>query len=139
MRDAGRTHQLRVALKSNGSAILGDPLYSSTAAAATSIEQQQPPDRMYLHAAAIRVQLPAVERCHLPGMNPAGNPGSTDWFQAVDWPAEGQLFQHPEVQQAIAELLPADLQHDYGTWFPGHKLMMSTADTAGVCGSIMAT
>ncbi|MEZ8103539.1 TIGR01621 family pseudouridine synthase [Vibrio cortegadensis] len=40
----GRTHQIRVALKSVGSAIVGDPIYNSG----------DPSDRGYLHAFAIR-------------------------------------------------------------------------------------
>ncbi len=44
----GRTHQLRVALKSLGSPVLGDPLYSAAAAAAAE-------ERAYLHAAALRL------------------------------------------------------------------------------------
>src|SRR6056300_1311771 len=36
---SGKTHQIRVALKSNGSPILGDPTYKGT-----------PADRVYLHA-----------------------------------------------------------------------------------------
>jgi tRNA pseudouridine32 synthase/23S rRNA pseudouridine746 synthase len=39
---SGKTHQIRVALKSNGSPILGDPIYKGT-----------PSDRVYLHAFAL--------------------------------------------------------------------------------------
>lgn len=44
--ETGRTHQLRVALKSIGAPIIGDALYGGTTA-----------DRCYLHAAAIRLNL----------------------------------------------------------------------------------
>jgi tRNA pseudouridine32 synthase/23S rRNA pseudouridine746 synthase len=44
----GRTHQLRVAMKALGSPVLGDALYSASAAA-------QLEERAYLHAAAVRV------------------------------------------------------------------------------------
>jgi tRNA pseudouridine32 synthase/23S rRNA pseudouridine746 synthase len=47
----GRTHQLRVALKSLGAPILGDTLYAGKEHARTE-------DRAYLHAAAVRVALP---------------------------------------------------------------------------------
>ncbi|MFA0085776.1 TIGR01621 family pseudouridine synthase [Vibrio sp. 10N.261.51.F12] len=46
----GKTHQIRVALKSLGSAILGDPIYHSSSAS----------DRGYLHAFAIRFELSGV-------------------------------------------------------------------------------
>lgn len=60
--ETGRTHQIRVAMKSLGAAILGDELYGAAAAA-------QHHHRMYLHAAALRVQLPDGQ-----------------WFQALDLP-----------------------------------------------------
>ena len=44
----GRTHQLRVALKSLGSPVLGDPMY-----AAMSDASQE--ERAYLHSAALRI------------------------------------------------------------------------------------
>lgn len=43
----GKTHQIRVALKSVGSAILGDPIYNSSSVA----------DRGYLHAFALRFEI----------------------------------------------------------------------------------
>lgn len=47
----GKTHQLRVALKSIGSPVLGDPLYYKTSAWFNGI------DRGYLHCFALRFQL----------------------------------------------------------------------------------
>lgn len=47
----GRTHQIRVAMKSLGAPILGDPLYGR-------FDLAREEDRTYLHAAAIRIQLP---------------------------------------------------------------------------------
>lgn len=100
--ETGRTHQLRVAMKSLGAAILGDALYGSAPAAA---EQE----RMYLHAAALRVQLPG---------------GS--WFQAVDRaPAGDGLFGHPAVQELCGRLLPAELAQDFGAWYEEHPLLVS--------------
>ena len=46
----GRTHQIRVAMKSNGVPILGDVRYADKAEA-------EKEDRTYLHAAAIRFEL----------------------------------------------------------------------------------
>jgi hypothetical protein len=100
--ETGRTHQLRVAMKSLGAAILGDSLYGNAAAAA---EQE----RMYLHAAAVRVQLP-----------------DGSWFQAVDQPpADDGLFGHPAVQELCAQLLPAELEQEFGAWFEDHPLLVS--------------
>jgi hypothetical protein len=100
--ETGRTHQLRVAMKSLGAAILGDPLYGNAAAAA---EQE----RMYLHAAAVRVQLP-----------------DGSWFQAIDQPpADDGLFGHPAVQELCALLLPAELEQEFGPWFEDHPLLVS--------------
>jgi tRNA pseudouridine32 synthase/23S rRNA pseudouridine746 synthase len=47
----GKTHQLRVALKSLGSPVLGDPVYCRSASGVKS------PDRGYLHAYALRFTL----------------------------------------------------------------------------------
>lgn len=106
--ETGRTHQLRVAMKSLGASILGDPLYGAAAAAA---EQQ----RMYLHAAALRVQLP-----------------DGSWFQAVDRPplANG-LFGHPAVQELCGRLLPDGLEQDLGPWFEEHPLLVSRTTVSG--------
>ena len=49
----GRTHQLRVACKSLGAPILGDAAYAGK-------DDARNEDRAYLHAAAVRVALPAV-------------------------------------------------------------------------------
>jgi tRNA pseudouridine32 synthase/23S rRNA pseudouridine746 synthase len=117
--ETGRTHQLRVAMKSLGAAILGDELYggsaSSSSSSGSSSSSSGPlvadwrPDRMYLHAVAIRVQLPGG-----------------DWFQVVNRPCEGVLFQHPAVVQAYEQLLPQSLMDEYGAWLPQLKLLTSS-------------
>ena len=70
----GKTHQLRVALKSEGSPILGDTLYGGATA-----------DRLYLHA--WRLQFTLFGEQH-------------SFTQA---PSQGQLFTDPSVQQWLAE------------------------------------
>ena len=77
----GRTHQLRVALKALGSPVLGDALYADSAEAALE-------ERMYLHAAALRVPPlapgePAVEVALCPdiGAHFAAAPFQA-WFAA---------------------------------------------------------
>ncbi|WP_333606934.1 TIGR01621 family pseudouridine synthase [Arsukibacterium sp.] len=60
----GKTHQIRVALKSLGAAILGDTLYGAARA-----------DRVYLHAFALRFCL------------------NGKVYQYLQWPAEGSCFQ----------------------------------------------
>lgn len=72
----GKTHQIRVALKSLGSPIIGDELYGAGVA-----------DRVYLHAARL-------------GFVYAGQEWS---FSAL--PGQGDLFAQPVVQQAIQDLL----------------------------------
>ena len=51
--ETGRTHQLRVALRSLGAPILGDPVYESTSSTPQDLEV----DRCYLHACALRLDL----------------------------------------------------------------------------------
>ena len=53
----GQTHQIRVALKSLGAPVLGDPRYAAASAADA--------ERAYLHAAAVR--LPRLPELALPG------------------------------------------------------------------------
>jgi tRNA pseudouridine32 synthase/23S rRNA pseudouridine746 synthase len=53
----GRTHQLRVAMKSLGSPILGDDLYHA--------HVPDWPDRMYLHAHTLRFCLEGIEYSHV--------------------------------------------------------------------------
>ncbi len=48
--ETGRTHQLRVAMKSLGSPVLGDPVYGSR-------EEAKLEERTYLHACALRFSL----------------------------------------------------------------------------------
>ncbi len=72
----GKTHQIRVALKSLGSPIIGDELYGAGVA-----------DRVYLHAARL-------------GFVYAGQEWS---FSAL--PGQGDWFAQPVVQQAIQDLL----------------------------------
>lgn len=66
----GKTHQLRVALKSVGAAILGDPRYSKSNA-----------DRMYLHAWGLRFNYLGID------------------YQFVEFPNEGVLFNNDGFRQ----------------------------------------
>ena len=70
---SGKTHQLRVALKSQGAAIAGDALY-----------QGAPADRVYLHAYALRFDW-LGER-----------------YQFVCPPTQGDFFAAPALQEKIA-------------------------------------
>lgn len=67
--ETGKTHQLRVAMKSLGAPLLGDGRYARAADAASE-------DRCYLHAAAIRLRLP----------------GRAQPIRAVCAPRSGRLF-----------------------------------------------
>ena len=76
----GRTHQLRVALKSLGSPILGDERYGGEAA-----------DRGYLHACTLRFEWQ----------------GGMQSFEAL--PKEGEWFLNPAVAARISSLGPLPL------------------------------
>lgn len=78
---SGKTHQIRVALKSVSAAILGDELY-----------QASPADRVYLHAYALRFQL-------------AGQ-----LYQYRQLPEQGQFYLTPAVQQQLASAWAAPWQ-----------------------------
>jgi tRNA pseudouridine32 synthase/23S rRNA pseudouridine746 synthase len=69
----GRTHQLRVALRSQGAPILGDSLYGGTAS-----------DRTYLHAIGLRFTLEGQV------------------YQFWVPPRRGELFASPATQEVIA-------------------------------------
>lgn len=71
---SGKTHQIRVALKSVSAPILGDELYQAAAA-----------DRVYLHAYALCFEY-----------------GDTEWH-FVQPPLDGQYFQAVQVQQYLAD------------------------------------
>ncbi|MCE4934168.1 TIGR01621 family pseudouridine synthase [Aliivibrio fischeri] len=70
----GKTHQIRVALKSVGSGILGDPLYSSSNA-----------DRGYLHAYALRFTY------------------QTQNFEFVELPNQGEEWENETVQAGLQQ------------------------------------
>ena len=76
----GKTHQLRVALKSLGTPVLGDPLYGT--------HSDEAVDRGYLHAWALRFALEGEE------------------FSLLSPPTEGQLFQQAEFRAALDSLTP---------------------------------
>ncbi len=77
----GKTHQLRVAMKSLGSPILGDTLYYPKNVPAPLL--QTPVERTYLHAAALSFQW--QERVHT----------------FVLWPRQGDLFLNINWHQAL--------------------------------------
>ncbi len=73
----GKTHQLRVALKSIGSPVLGDPLYNKA--------ESKNHDRCYLHAYAIRFSFEG------------------ELFSFSNLPDEGIQFNDPEFVKAFEE------------------------------------
>ena len=85
----GKTHQIRVALKSVGFAILGDPLYN-----AFSDARQE--DRTYLHALALRFQLEGKD------------------FTLHQLPLEGEEFLNPLCMETIKEI-----RDPYSLDYPG--------------------
>ena len=79
----GKTHQLRVALKSISAAVLGDPLYHKKGAVA---------DRTYLHSYAIRFKLNGTR------------------YQFIDEPDTGEYFLSGKFREAVQPYrIPWDL------------------------------
>jgi len=83
----GKTHQLRVALASIGSPIIGDPLYSHPHTIATE-DKHNSTERGYLHACSLRFEL------------------DEQHFQYSILPEQGLLFKRPLVQAKLTELMP---------------------------------
>jgi len=76
----GKTHQIRVALKSVGAPIIGDPLYHEST--------ETPADRTYLHAYSLSF------------------PFQGEWHRHLAMPSEGELFDAEcceQIQAAFAE------------------------------------
>jgi len=71
----GKTHQIRVALKSLGSPILGDSRYGGSAS-----------DRAYLHAFRIKFTW------------------NNETIELENYPTQGKYFQLPEIQRVLAKL-----------------------------------
>lgn len=98
----GKTHQLRVASKSLGAALLGDEVYGGEDA-----------DRMYLHSIAVRI--PSLWE----GFGPP--------IQVICHPmGEGEEWD----DETINKYFPADLVDDFGPWFDEQPLICSAGFTS---------
>ncbi len=73
----GKTHQIRVALKSIGAPIIGDPIYSNA--------NKKEWDRTYLHAYALRFTLDGKR------------------YSFISPPLDGAIFQQSEIKKVIEE------------------------------------
>lgn len=98
--ETGKTHQLRVALKSLGSPALGDLRYADAQAAS----QHQ---RMYLHCAALRLPLGGSE------------------LRVICPPQDGDEFLSFEFQQLFRNWFPPKLEESEELWFADSKLLRS--------------
>lgn len=81
--ETGKTHQLRVAMKSLGAPILGDPLYGAK-------EEALAEERTYLHACGLRCSLHG-EEISLYSVPSMGMEFLSESFQAV-WNQRGDLW-----------------------------------------------
>ena len=99
----GKTHQLRVAAKSLGAALLGDDIYSSGA----GNESATAPRRLYLHAAAIRI------------------PSLYDGFDAIQVICDPSDDGDEWDAEAFSTHFPPELARDFGEWFPDSPLLRS--------------
>ena len=104
----GRTHQLRVALKSLGAPVLGDALYAAAADAARE-------ERAYLHAAAL----------HVPALAPGEAP-----LCVVCPPSSGAEFLTPQFQAWFAELFPPGAPPE--AWCHGAPALHAAAENTCV-------
>jgi len=102
----GKTHQLRVAAKSLGAALLGDDIYSSGGAASTASEFEAP-RRLYLHAAAIRI------------------PSLYDGFDAIQVICDPSDDGDEWDANAFRAHFPPLLANDFGEWFSDSPLLRS--------------
>lgn len=75
----GKTHQLRVAMKSQGAAILGDKRYGGMIS-----------DRLYLHAACLRFSYQGADYCY------QQMPDQGQWFAQLDTAVDQQFTVSPE-------------------------------------------
>lgn len=101
--ETGRTHQLRVALKSLGSPVLGDQRYANAAEA-------REVDRAYLHCAALRLTV-LGER-----------------LQVVCPPAHGAVFASEGFQGVWQGWFPPGMETAHGAWFEDNKLLQSSLE-----------
>ena len=99
----GKTHQLRVAAKSLGAALLGDDIYSSGGAAS----ELEAPRRLYLHAAAIRI------------------PSLYDGFDAIQVICDPSDDGDEWDANAFRAHFPPSLAREFGEWFSDSPLLRS--------------
>lgn len=89
----GKTHQLRVAMKSLGAPIIGDVMYGGA-------QQSLDHDRAYLHAFCLRFSL------------------NNDSFEFVSLPENGLLYKNKTFQNAVSEKFSMPWKLD---WKGAHK------------------
>lgn len=100
----GKTHQIRVSMKSIGSAILGDSRYGTRA---------HSPERGYLHAAAIRFRLHGED------------------INIICAPEEGDIFTSAAFRRRFHEEWFSDETIHASTWFEHNALLTSSLEELG--------
>jgi len=103
----GKSHQLRVALRSLSAPILGDELYYT--GENKDGRRSSDEDRTYLHACAVRL---IVHGELIQAMIPP-------------WDGGGVLFEASEFKEAFENVFPTDMIDDEGVWFRDTSLLRS--------------
>ena len=97
----GKTHQLRVAMKSLGSPIAGDVRYADA-------NEAKKEDRAYLHCAALRTRVQG------------------ELIQVVCPPTTGIDFLRPRFREIFDEWFPKEMASTEAEWFCDSKLLRSS-------------
>jgi tRNA pseudouridine32 synthase / 23S rRNA pseudouridine746 synthase len=122
--ETGKTHQLRVALKSLGAPVLGDIRYANAVDAGKEA-------RGYLHCAAMRLYIgdtlhqvvcPPVEIERMAAAM-SGNGENIDNVIMED------EFSSSGIQQLFEGWFPPGIEEDEGVWFSDNKLLRSLPET----------
>ncbi len=125
--ETGKTHQLRVALKSLGSPVLGDLRYQNAIDAGKEA-------RGYLHCASLRLYIGSTLHqvvCppYLPEAAEETTTATAEGSEETDSFVVDSEFNSTGFQQLFEQKwFPSGIEQDMGVWFPENKLLRSTPE-----------